>query len=79
MTIKQYIKEKGWQIECETNICRAMDVDVNFVTDEGMDEVQFSIPPYGERELNELFTKFCKENNFPRNTVTCISIVKMRR
>ena len=56
-----------------------MDVDVNFTTEGGNDEVQFSIPPYGVRELNELFTDFCKENNFPNNTVICVSIVKMKR
>ena len=50
-----------------------MDVDVNFTTDEGTNEVQFSIPPYGVRELDELFTEFCKENDFPKNTVTSVT------
>ena len=78
MTIKQYIKKYGWGLGCDSKPCRAMNVDIDFINNEGkLDETQFSINAYNVNELDELFTEFCKENNFKRNTVTNISIVEM--
>lgn len=78
MTIKEYIKKNGWQVECETKPCRYMNVDVSFLNNEKVeDETQFSIRAYDSDELNQLFANFCKENGFKRNTVTCVTIVQM--
>lgn len=78
MTIKEYIKKNGWQVECETKPCRYMNVDVSFLSNEKVeDETQFSIRAYDSDELNQLFANFCKENGFKQNTVTCVTIVQM--
>lgn len=78
MTIKQYIKEKGWQMESDTELpYRSMDVDISFQTDGIADETQFHINAYDVNELTELFSEFCKENNIPNNTVTSINIVQI--
>lgn len=78
MTIKEYIKKNGWQVECETKPCRYINVDVNFLNNEkAEDETQFSIRAYDVEELDQLFNDFCKENGFNRNTVTCVTIVQM--
>lgn len=78
MTIKQYIKEKGWQMECDTELpYRSMDVDISFQTDGIADEAQLHINAYDVNELTELFSEFCKENNIPNNTVTSINIVQI--
>lgn len=53
-----------------------MCVDVGFVNDIGQDdEKQMDINAYDERELNRLFTDFCKENKFSTNTMTYVTIV----
>ena len=78
MTIKEYIKKNGWQVECETKPCRYMNVDVNFLNNEkAEDETQFSIRAYDADELDQLFNDFCKENGFKKNSVTCVTIVQM--
>lgn len=79
MTIRQYIKKKGWSIECEKGLlCGAMSVTIGFIDGEGKeDETQMDILAYNEKELSSLFSKFCKENGFPQNTVTYIVIVQM--
>lgn len=77
MTVRQYIRKYGWQIECEPNACRAMSVDIGFMDPDGRDdETQFDIAAYDERELSGLFDGFCKENHFRRNTVIGITIVQ---
>lgn len=81
MTVKQAFKK----LQSEKSfLCRtpynAM-FDINFLNDSKMeDEVQFTIT--GTRSLNEicnelseLFSEFCKENNFKNNTVTSITYV----
>lgn len=78
MTIKQCIKEKGWQMESDTEPpYRSMDVSIGFQTDGFADETQFHINTYDVNELTELYSEFCKENNIPKNTVTSISIVQL--
>lgn len=55
-----------------------MSVDIGFVNDEGIhDETQFDISPYDWEELIRLYSAFCEENNYPKNTVTGIVIVRM--
>lgn len=76
MTIRQCIKKNGWQLECETEGCRAMSVDVDFFNGTTNDETQFDITAYNADELAELFKEFCKENGYPYNRVTSITIVK---
>lgn len=77
MTIKQCIKENGWQIDAdnEGNINRSMDVDIDFENNGIMDETQFRITSYDVEELSGLFADFCKENNISANTVESITIV----
>ena len=78
MTIKQYTKKCGWQIECDLKLCGAMTVDVAFIDKEGKeDETQFDIRAFDRQELSDLFADFCKENKLPRNTVINIIIVQM--
>lgn len=55
-----------------------MCVDVGFIDDEGReDETQMDINAYDEQELSSLFADFCKENKFPTNTVTYVTIVQI--
>ncbi|MDY2752331.1 MAG: hypothetical protein SOV22_01865 [Blautia obeum] len=78
MTIKQFIKKHGWQIECDSKPGRAMSVDIGFLDHRKMeDETQMDINAYDEQELTELFADFCKENQFPTNTVTYVTIVQI--
>ena len=77
MTIKQYIKKYGWNLECKSKICWAMNVNIGFSNEGQDDETQFSIEAYDVDELNNLFADFCKENGFKQNTVTYITIVEM--
>lgn len=79
MTFKQYINKYGLQYDCEPGLHRAISVIIAFINNEEQsDETEFSVM-IGENvinELNELFSEFCKENNFPRNTVTYVAIVR---
>lgn len=76
MTIKECITKYGWQTECNTGSCRAMSVDVDFLNNlKLLNEVQLDINAYDADELSDLFADFCKENNFPTNTVVSITIV----
>ena len=78
MTIKQCIKKKGWQIDCDSKLGRYMSVDIGFVNSDGKDdETQFDIKAYDVDELDNLFADFCKENGFKKNTVYSICIVKI--
>ena len=78
MTIKQYIKKYGWEIECNPQMCRAMSVNIGFINDENReDQTQLDIMAYDEGELSNLFKDFCRENRFPQNTVTYVGIVQM--
>lgn len=57
---------------------RAMSVNIGFVNDEGREnETQMDINAFDEQELSKLFTAFCKENKFPINTVTYVTIVRI--
>ena len=88
MTIRQYIRKYGWEIDCIPKACRAMNVDVGFINDENRedeteldimayDEAELDIMAYDEAELSNLFRDFCRENGFPQNTVTHIVVVQM--
>lgn len=78
MTIKQYIKKNGWRIDCQTQFCRVMVVDVVFASDiNDLDETQFTIKAYDVEELSNLFKLFCKENNYKNNTVQNVVVVEM--
>lgn len=75
-TVKQWIKEYGWQVECDMSVpFRSMDVDIDFEVDGSTDEVQFTIKPWDVNELAELFRNFCKESNYPANSVTSVTVV----
>ena len=79
MTIRECIRKKGWQVEVD-NLKRYQTVDVDFVNADGMeDETQFDICGAGTKdgikELEELFSDFCRADNFETNTVTGVIIV----
>lgn len=78
MTVKEFIRKKGWNIECDSRSGRWMSVNVSFVNSAGKDdETSFDIAAYSVKELTELFRDFCKENRFPNNTVFGITITAM--
>lgn len=78
MTIKQYIRKHGLQYGCYPGLHRAMSVVIAFINDNGKnDETEFSITISDPvNELDKLFSDFCRENGFARNTVTYISVVR---
>lgn len=78
MTVKQYIKNHGWQDETTTlGAHRYMSVDVDFLdANKKEQETQFDIHSYDLDELANLFHEFCLENRFPLNQVIGITIVK---
>lgn len=78
MTIKQYIRKHGLQYDCDPGLHRAMSVVIAFINDNGEnDETEFSVTISDPvNELDELFSDFCKENRFTRNTVTYIAVVR---
>lgn len=64
MTVKQFVKESGWRIECDVpNTCRWMSVQIAFQNPETVsyDETEFDIKAYNEDELSDLFKTLCKE------------------
>lgn len=64
MTIKGYIKEKGWCTECDVpGTCRWMSAQIRFQSPEtaDYDETEFDIKAYDKNELSELFETLCKE------------------
>lgn len=78
MTVKEFIRKQGWVVECETKPCRWMEVNISFENPQKKeDETSFDIHAYNVDELTNLFMDFCKENEFPFNTVTSITIVAM--
>lgn len=78
MTVKGYIKKNGWIIDCNTKMCRFMNVAVGFVNNSGMeDETEFSIAAYDENELSDLFDEFCKENGFKTNKVIYVAVTEI--
>ena len=79
MTIKQYIKKHGLQYECEMHLHRAMSIVIAFTDHDGKsDETEFSVTISDTiNELDKLFSDFCKENGFLKNTVTCILVVRI--
>lgn len=77
MTVEQYIKKHGWNRTVEINEnSRAMNVDINFEVGGVNDETEFSIEAFDVKELSTLFSDFCRENQFPTDTVTCVTIVE---
>lgn len=55
-----------------------MNVNVVFESpDNDMDETQFSIRAFDISELDELFSNFCKENNYSQNTVFNIIVTQV--
>lgn len=78
MTVKEYIRRHGWNLECENiRACRSMEVDIAFENEDtldDMDETEFIINAYDDDELSELFDEFCKENNLANNTVDNIVV-----
>lgn len=73
MTLKQCVKKNGIQFEA-IKLIRVHTYDINFInSDEVADETQFDAENINE--LNVLFTIFCKENGFAKNTVTNLSII----
>lgn len=75
MTIKQFIRKYGWNMESKSRTGRWMSVDVSFTAPDGRsDETSFDIEAYNEDELSDLFLDFCTENGFAVDTVCGITI-----
>ena len=82
MTIKQCIKQKGFVIECETCVHRWEEVYVHFLNPtyhmmEDCVSFDINVAKNGYKELDQLYTQFCKDEGIPRNTVTSLSITCM--
>lgn len=76
MTIKQFLKEYGWQRECDLKPGKAMSVEIYFVNNEDReDQTQMDIHAYDDDELCILFENFCNENGFSSDTVIGIEII----
>ena len=80
MKLQECIKQKGLQIEV-MSLKRCQSVDIAFLNSDGMeDETQFDVMFIGTRagnkELEQLYDAFCKENKFPTNTVQSVTVVK---
>jgi len=77
MTIRQYIKKNGWRNECElVPDYRYMIVHINFLNKNKAEiETSLDIKAFDKHDLSSLFNDFCRENGFPRNTVTGVTIV----
>lgn len=80
MTVKECIKQNGIQMETD-ELGKYQTVDVGFINADGLeDEVQFDIgfigTKAGAEELEILFSDFCRENGFPKNKVTSVTVVK---
>lgn len=79
MTIKECLREDGIIISCNVTLHRCGEVEV-FFRDENDEpdstcfDVMDPLGKRGENELDELYKEFCKENNFPRNTVDEIQL-----
>lgn len=78
MTIKQYIQKHGLQWDCDPGLHRAMSIAITFINSEGeKDETEFSVSIQDPvNELDKLFSEFCRENGFLRDTVEYVSIVR---
>ncbi len=69
-----------WQVEASfKGSPKFANIDVDFIDENGnVDETQFSIEnPFteeGERELEDLFDQFCRENRFTTDTVVSVTI-----
>lgn len=80
MTIKQFIKKYGVDIDCALMPHRWGEMIVFFdnTRDDREDSTSFDIEhpltADGANELSELYSDFCKEENIAANTVSGISL-----
>lgn len=77
MTVKKYIREKGWQFDCKKKPFRAMNVQIGFEHDGIADETEFSIDAYDATDLSNLFDAFCAENGFDNDTVLYVTVAEV--
>lgn len=80
MTVLECINDAGIQMETDS-IRMYQTVDIAFINSDGRDdETEFDVSFLGTRagvsELRMLYANFCKDNGFPTDTVTSISVVK---
>lgn len=73
------LRDMTWQSECDMQTpYRVMTVQIGFAHEEcSSDEVEFCIVAWDAKELDKLFTVFCKENHFKKVEITGISIVRV--
>lgn len=73
------LRDMAWQSECDMQTpYRVMTVQIGFAHEEcSSDEVEFCIVAWDAKELEKLFTVFCKENHFKKVEITGISIVRV--
>lgn len=80
MTVKQYLKKNGMEIDCDVHPHRCGEVEVFFYnTDEDRDDstcfdINDPLTKSGEDELATLFREFCKENGCASNQVTGVKL-----
>ena len=60
------LRDMTWQSECDMQTpYRVMTAQIGFAHEEcSSDEVEFCIVAWDAKELDKLFTVFCKENHF---------------
>ena len=80
MTINEYLKQKGLESRVK-KFKKWASVNVGFSHADGtFDETQLDImfpgTKAGAAELSELYSEFCRENNFAENTVENIVVIK---
>lgn len=79
MTVHECLRKVGWETDCDVLTgARSMVVDINFLNNNKVeDETEFLISAYDANELSELFSNFCKENGFSKNSVLHCVVVAM--
>ena len=84
MQVKEFFNKVGWlKDSCKGDVGPWANVDITFynTSDKRCDETEFTISNVftneGIEELDELFSDFCKENNFSENQVCDIRVVML--
>ena len=71
------LRDMTWQSECDMQTpYRVMTAQIGFAHEECSSD-EFCIVAWDAKELDKLFTVFCKENHFKKVEITGISIVRV--
>lgn len=78
MDIIDYFKKNGWGRRLRKKRSQKLIIDIDFINNEGKeDQTEFDLEDYNVNELRALYNNFCRENNFPNNTVIKITVVRV--